>query len=85
MTGSQCNCELSKALGIPLNLISHHTRILLNLGLVKTRRDSNDARWVYYSIDQHELENFRQVFMRITDPTQIKHRTPECPPKACKK
>lgn len=85
MTGSQCNCELSKALGIPLNLVSHHTRILLNLGLVTAQRDSTDARWIHYSINQQELEYFRQVFMRVSDPIQIEPRSPECPPKACKK
>jgi ArsR family transcriptional regulator len=85
MTGSQCNCELSEALGIPLNLVSHHVHIMLDIGLITARRDEHDARWIYYSVNQQILEAFRQDLLELTDVTNIKERTPACPVKGCKK
>ena len=48
MEGVQCNCELGDALDMAPNLISHHLRILREVGLVDVERDPDDARWVYY-------------------------------------
>jgi DNA-binding transcriptional ArsR family regulator len=85
MTGSQCNCGLSEILDIPLNLVSHHVHILLDLGLITARRDEHDARWIYYSVNQQELDAYRQAFLQLTDATGIKERTPAFPVKGCKK
>ena len=84
MTGAHCNCELSKALGIPLNLVSHHVHILLDLGLVNATRDSIDARWIYYSVDVQTLNAFRQAFLTLTNPEKIEERHPSCPINPCK-
>ena len=83
MTGAHCNCELSKALGIPLNLVSHHVHILLDLGLVIATRDSNDACWIYYSVDEQTLQTFRHAFLELTNPEKIHDRHPVCPIKPC--
>ena len=40
MAGVQCNCELGDALGMAPNLISHHLRILREVGLVEVERDA---------------------------------------------
>ena len=79
MTGSQCNCELAKALDMPLNLISHHIHILLDLGLVSAKRNKDDARWIFYSINQQVLAELNRSFIKFTDPSKIKDRIPACP------
>jgi ArsR family transcriptional regulator len=84
MAGSTCNCELAEALGIPLNLVSHHVHILLDLGLVTACRDQNDARWIFYSVDVQVLETYRQAFLALTDPAGIVDRDLTCSVRACK-
>ena len=80
MEGVQCNCELGDALGMAPNLISHHLRILREVGLVDVERDAVDARWVYYSINQSTLAQLAQTFGAFFDPTRIKERHPACGP-----
>jgi ArsR family transcriptional regulator len=80
MEGVQCNCELGDALGMAPNLISHHLRILREVGLVEVERDAVDARWVYYSINRATLAELAQTFAAFFDPTRIKERHPTCGP-----
>lgn len=85
MTSTHCNCEIAESLGISLSLVSHHLHILLNLGLVNSRRDEKDGRWVYYSTDTSMLKTYRKAFLQLTDPTQIQEHQPECGMKSFKK
>jgi ArsR family transcriptional regulator len=64
MEGVQCNCELGDALAMAPNLISHHLRILREIGLVDIERDALDARWVYYSINATALATLAQIQSR---------------------
>ncbi len=48
MQGDSCNCELGAALDLAPNLLSHHLRVLGTAGLVASRRDRVDGRWIYY-------------------------------------
>ena len=80
MEGVQCNCELGDALGMAPNLISHHLRILREVGLVDVERDAVDARSVYYSINRVTLTQLAQTFGAFFDPTRIKDRHPACGP-----
>lgn len=82
MEGVQCNCELGDALNMPPNLISHHLRLLRQVGLVEVERDAFDARWVYYSVNRKALEELNKVFGAFFDPTRIKPRRPNCGPQA---
>jgi ArsR family transcriptional regulator len=82
MEGVQCNCELGDALGMAPNLISHHLRILREVGLVEVERDAVDARWVYYSINRSTLAQLTQTFGAFFDPTRIKERHPACGPQS---
>ena len=52
MRGDSCNCELKDNLDLPPNLLSHHLRALSEAGLVTSRRDNIDGRWIYYSVDR---------------------------------
>lgn len=80
MEGVHCNCELGDALKMPPNLISHHLRILRQAGLVDVERDVLDARWVYYSLNRHALEELNDAFGGFFDPGRIKPRRPTCGP-----
>ena len=76
--GEVCVCEMTEALGLPQNLVSHHLRVLREVGLVKERRDRRDARWVYYIIDPHALgETWRQLDA-VFNPERLSERTASC-------
>ena len=79
--GVQCNCELGKSLALAPNLVSHHLSVLCDSGLVQSRRDQNDARWIYYSIDEHVLHQIEQTFNAFFDESRIKPCLSSCGPK----
>jgi ArsR family transcriptional regulator len=81
MQGVHCNCELSAALGLSLSLISHHLRVLRRHGLVDTRRDADDSRWIYYSINQDALRSVSSQVQRLLDASRIQPRQPRCGPR----
>lgn len=80
MEGVHCNCELSEALDMPINLISHHMGILRKAGLVNMERDAVDARWVYFSINEESLAALNEAFGSFFDANRIKPRRPTCGP-----
>ena len=79
MTGNSCNCELEETLGLPRNLLSHHLRVLSKAGLVHSRRDTVDGRWVYYSVDEHAVARWHSWFSMFLNPSRIQER-PVCGP-----
>jgi ArsR family transcriptional regulator, arsenate/arsenite/antimonite-responsive transcriptional repressor len=81
MQGVQCNCELGDQLKLPMNLISHHLKVLREAGLVNAERDSVDGRWVYYSINQRVLNQLREQLSAFLDPQRIQARLPTCGPR----
>ncbi len=80
MQGVRCNCELSDALGMAPNLISHHMNVLCQSGLVIAERDPLDARWIYYSINSAALEALLTDFSGFFDVTGIQLRQSCCGP-----
>ncbi len=82
MEGVQCNCELGDALDMAPNLISHHLRVLREAGLVDVERDTDDARWVYYSLNREALDELNRCFGVFFDPRRIKPRRKMCGPQA---
>jgi ArsR family transcriptional regulator len=66
--------------GMAPNLISDHLGVLRRAGLVDTKRDALDARWVYYSLNRDALQKLNQVFGHFLDPARIKPRHPACGP-----
>ena len=84
MEGVQCNCEISERLGLSLSLISHHMRILQDVGLAQSERDKEDARWIYYSVDREVLEALLRALAAFFDPTRIRPRVPSCGPRGCR-
>jgi len=83
MEGVQCNCEIAERLGLSLSLISHHLRILRQVGLVQSERDPEDARWVYYSVNRQALTELNQTVNHLLDANRIQPRAPSCGPKKC--
>lgn len=75
MQGDSCNCELNDNLGLQPNLLSHHLRILSRAGLVTSRRDTIDSRWIYYSVDREAAAHWQAWFGEFLDPARIKDRT----------
>ena len=74
MTGDSCNCELGDKLAIPPNLLSHHLKVLSEAGLVTSRRDSIDGRWIYYSVDRKAAAHWQNWFNHFFDLDRIKER-----------
>jgi ArsR family transcriptional regulator len=82
MEGTFCNCELGDELGIAPNLISHHLSVLRRAGLVETRRDPLDSRWIYYSVNRKSLAALASELQFVFDPARIGGRVPQCGPSA---
>lgn len=80
MEGIHCNCELGEHLEMAPNLISHHLRVLRDAGLVIMERDVDDARWVYYSVNEDSLRELNAVLDQFFSQQRIQPRRPNCGP-----
>jgi ArsR family transcriptional regulator len=74
MNGDSCNCELQDNLDLAPNLLSHHLRVLSQAGLVSSRRDQIDGRWIYYSVDREAVARWQIWFKQFLDPSRIQER-----------
>jgi len=82
MSGIQCNCNLGDSLDMKPNLISHHISILQDAGFISLGRDPVDARWVYYSVNKTELEEFNRLLGEFFNANRVKPRMTQCGPLA---
>ena len=80
MQGDSCNCELKEKLGLPPNLLSHHLRVLRQAGLVRSRRDAMDARWIYYAVNKVVVANWRDWLTEFLDTGRVEERAVLCGP-----
>jgi ArsR family transcriptional regulator len=80
MQGDSCNCELNERLGLPPNLLSHHLRVLKKAGLVNSRRDVIDSRWIYYAVNREAATRWQAWFNEFLDPARIQPRVILCGP-----
>lgn len=80
--GVQCNCNLGDSLNMKPNLISHHISILEETGFITLERDLVDARWIYYSINKEELDEFNKLLSEFFDFNRVKPRIVQCGPLA---
>ena len=55
-----CVCEIEDILDLSQSLVSNHLAILRRAGLVKARRDAEDARWIFYRADPEAATALRQ-------------------------
>lgn len=54
-SGEKCVCQLTDAIDISQNLMSHHLKALKAEGLVM---DERRGRWVYYSLRDKRINSF---------------------------
>jgi ArsR family transcriptional regulator len=80
MQGDSCNCELKERLDLPPNLLSHHLRVLRQAGLVRSRRDAMDARWIYYAVNTEAVTEWRAWLNEFLDSTRVQERAVLCGP-----
>jgi len=80
MESASCNCELNEQLGLSANLLSHHLRVLREAGLIRSRQDAVDGRWIYYSVDKEAVERWRAWLGELLDPARIQERAVLCGP-----
>jgi ArsR family transcriptional regulator, arsenate/arsenite/antimonite-responsive transcriptional repressor len=80
LQGESCNAYLNEALGLSPNLLSHHLRVLREAGLICDRRDSVDARWIYYRVDEEGLNRWYRWLATFFDPAQLERQREVCGP-----
>ena len=80
MQGDSCNCELNEKLCLPPNLLSHHLRVLREAGLVNSRRDVVDGRWIYYAVNKKAVIRWHAWFSKFLDPARVRERAVLCGP-----
>ncbi len=56
--GEVCSCDLEAPLGKSQPTISHHTRVLVDAGLLRGRKD---GRWTWWSLVPDRLAEIRRV------------------------
>ena len=74
MGGDTCNGELVERLALPANLLSHHLKVLSESGLVKSRRDRVDGRWVYHTVDETSIAWWHAWLTAFFHPDSIQTR-----------
>jgi DNA-binding transcriptional ArsR family regulator len=62
-----CVCEIEDILGLSQSLVSNHLRVLRKAGLVRARRDEEDARWVFYRADPVAVSALRERLRALLD------------------
>ncbi len=80
MEGETCNCELTDRLGLPANLLSHHLRVLKKAGLLTSRRDEVDGRWIYYQVDKAAIALWHQWCEQFLNPNRVQTCKKLCGP-----
>ncbi len=78
--GEACHGELKEQVGLPANLLSHHLRVLRQAGLVRTRHDTIDGRWIYYAANKDGLTYWRAWMGQFLDPARVQARPALCGP-----
>ncbi len=71
MNGDSCNCELRDNLGLAANLLSHHLKVLEKAGLVSSRRDVIDGRWIYYAVNIDRITHLHDWTAAFFNPSRI--------------
>lgn len=59
----KCACNLLEELPIVQSTLSHHMKILIESGVVESRKD---GKWVYYSLSKKGIQNATKLLNQIT-------------------
>lgn len=63
MSGEKCGCALLEELKIGQSTLSHHMRILCEVGLVDACKE---GKWMHYSLSAEGAEKARALIKRYT-------------------
>jgi len=74
----RCICHLTEMLGRSQGTISHHMAILKRAGLVRERRDPDDARWTHYSLDETAAARTKAAIGELLDTSNLDRRPASC-------
>jgi ArsR family transcriptional regulator len=55
-----CVCEIEDILNLSQSLVSNHLAVLRRAGLVESRRDTEDARWIFYRANAAATATLRE-------------------------
>jgi ArsR family transcriptional regulator len=62
-----CVCELEDATGLSQSLVSNHLAALRRAGLVESRRDDEDGRWIFYRANRKAAAALRERLDALLD------------------
>jgi DNA-binding transcriptional ArsR family regulator len=62
-----CVCEIEDILGLSQSLVSNHLAVLRRVGLVESRRDAEDARWIFYRTNAATAAALRERLDALLD------------------
>ena len=62
-----CVCEIEDATGLSQSLVSNHLAALRRAGLVESRRDDEDGRWIFYRANQQAAAALRERLEALLD------------------
>jgi DNA-binding transcriptional ArsR family regulator len=60
--------------------LSHHLRVLREAGLVQSRHDTVDARWIYYAVNKEVAQRWQSWFSELLNPARLQQRACLCGP-----
>lgn len=62
-----CVCEIEDILDLSQSLVSNHLAVLRRAALVESRRDAEDARWVFYRANATAAAALRERLGALLD------------------
>ena len=62
--GEMCACEILEFIAISQSTLSHHMNVLIECGLVSSRKD---ATWVYYTINSEGKKDLHRMIDGLMD------------------
>ena len=62
-----CVCEIEDATGLSQSLVSNHLAALRRAGLVESRRDDEDGRWIFYRANPEVAASLRARLDALLD------------------
>ncbi len=62
-----CVCEIEDATGLSQSLVSNHLAALRRAGLVESRRDDEDGRWIFYRANPEVAAALRERLAALLD------------------
>lgn len=61
--GELCACKLLEKFNITQPTLSHHMKILLECGLIDSRKE---GKWTHYSLNKEKVEKFQLFISKLT-------------------